>query len=125
MTRSNQISIDVPVERPIGLKRNGIDDSWCHRRRSEMNDEEREERILSDKMRHDLKVMRRSAPPKPMPEIQLSWIRLDQKRYDAQQHIAYNREVAERNYIEADHKPREVFEPNHRKEIVSRWNEKL
>jgi hypothetical protein len=76
MTRSNEISIDVPVERPIGLKRNGIDDSWCHEKRKDMSPERREERVLSDKMRHDLKVMRRSAT-RPIPEIRLTRFSLD------------------------------------------------
>jgi len=50
--KHNVIEVSTPVP---GLVRNGLDDSWTHKKSSELSPEERELRRQSDKLRHQLK----------------------------------------------------------------------
>ena len=52
----NVLLLDGPPK--PGLKANGLDDSWCHKRRSEMTLQERELRLQSDQLRHQLHLER-------------------------------------------------------------------
>lgn len=58
VTRGVIVLVPPSCFNPIGLKKNGGSIDWCYRKRSEMSPEEKEMKVFSERLRHELKIHR-------------------------------------------------------------------